>query len=194
MPEPVGSSDHIGTSIPRKTVSLADRVYDELRQLAARHMARESDGHTLQPTALVHEAYMRLSAQEGVEWKNPAHLRATLEAAYRHPGLGFVRVLQRCPTYTAALFDDLNPSAGGIVSWRELPDRAVATWESVAEYSTTNANTFQIEMFKTIERWIEFAREEIDEWPTTRDLGMTPRTEALTRLLAHDQSPLSRSG
>jgi DNA-binding PadR family transcriptional regulator len=54
--------------------------------------------------------------------------------------------------------------------------------------------TFQIEMFKTIERWIEFAREEIDEWPTTRDLGMTPRTEALTRLLAHDQSPLSRSG
>ncbi|NNC93754.1 MAG: PadR family transcriptional regulator [Acidimicrobiia bacterium] len=51
--------------------------------------------------------------------------------------------------------------------------------------------TFQIDMFKTIERWIEFARDEIDEWPTTRDLGMTPRTEALTRLLAQDQSPLT---
>jgi DNA-binding PadR family transcriptional regulator len=51
--------------------------------------------------------------------------------------------------------------------------------------------TFQIEIFKTIERWIEFAREEIDEWPTTRDLGMTPRTETLTRLLAEDQSPLN---
>ncbi|MEN8238110.1 MAG: PadR family transcriptional regulator [Actinomycetota bacterium] len=50
--------------------------------------------------------------------------------------------------------------------------------------------TFQIEMFKTIERWIEFARNEIDEWPTTEDLGMTPRTEALIRLLAQDQSPL----
>jgi DNA-binding PadR family transcriptional regulator len=50
--------------------------------------------------------------------------------------------------------------------------------------------TFQIEMFKTIERWIEFARAEIDEWSTTRDLGMTPRTETLTRLLAQDQSPL----
>ncbi len=50
--------------------------------------------------------------------------------------------------------------------------------------------TFQIEMFKSIERWIEFAREEIDEWPSTRDLGMTPRTEALTRLLAQDQSPV----
>jgi DNA-binding PadR family transcriptional regulator len=51
--------------------------------------------------------------------------------------------------------------------------------------------TFQIEMFKTMERWIEFARDEIDEWPTTQDLGMTPRTEVLTRLLAQDQSPLN---
>jgi DNA-binding PadR family transcriptional regulator len=51
--------------------------------------------------------------------------------------------------------------------------------------------TFQIEMFKTIERWIEFARDEIDEWPTTQDLGMTPRTETLTRLLSEDQSSLN---
>jgi DNA-binding PadR family transcriptional regulator len=51
--------------------------------------------------------------------------------------------------------------------------------------------TFQIEMFKTIERWIEFAREEIDEWPTTQGLGMNPRTEALTLLLANDRSPLA---
>jgi DNA-binding PadR family transcriptional regulator len=52
--------------------------------------------------------------------------------------------------------------------------------------------TFQIEMFKTIERWIEFARDEIDEWPTTQDLGMTPRTETLTCLLAQDESPVDR--
>jgi DNA-binding PadR family transcriptional regulator len=51
--------------------------------------------------------------------------------------------------------------------------------------------TFQIEIFKAIERWIEFARSEVDEWPTTRDLGMTPRTEAITYLLAHDRSPLA---
>jgi PadR family transcriptional regulator AphA len=51
--------------------------------------------------------------------------------------------------------------------------------------------TFQIEIFKTIERWIDFARDEIDEWPTTQDLGMTPHTDALTRLLAKDQSPLN---
>ncbi len=51
--------------------------------------------------------------------------------------------------------------------------------------------TFQIDMFKTIERWIEFARVEIDEWPSTQNLGMTPRTETLTRLLADDRSPLN---
>lgn len=54
--------------------------------------------------------------------------------------------------------------------------------------------TFQIEVFKAMERWIDFAREEIEEWPDTRDLGMTARTEELTRLLADDQSPLGCSG
>lgn len=52
--------------------------------------------------------------------------------------------------------------------------------------------TFQIDLFKAIERWIEFARDEIADWPTTRDLGMTPRTEAITRLLANDQTPLNK--
>jgi DNA-binding PadR family transcriptional regulator len=50
--------------------------------------------------------------------------------------------------------------------------------------------TFQIEMFKTIERWIGFARDEIGHWPTTKELGMTERTEILARLLAQDESPL----
>ena len=50
--------------------------------------------------------------------------------------------------------------------------------------------TFQIEMFKSIERWIDFARAEIDQWPTTENLGMTERIEILARLLAQDESPL----
>jgi PadR family transcriptional regulator AphA len=50
--------------------------------------------------------------------------------------------------------------------------------------------TFQIEMFKSIERWIAFARDEIAAWPDVKDLGMTERTEFLTRLLASDASPV----
>ncbi len=45
------------------------------------------------------------------------------------------------------LFEDLNPSGGGMVSWKELADRAVVTWENVPEYGSGNSNTFQIEMF-----------------------------------------------
>ncbi len=47
----------------------------------------------------------------------------------------------------SALFDDLNPSVGGTVSWKQLADRVAITWENVPEYSTSNANTFQVEMF-----------------------------------------------
>ena len=46
----------------------------------------------------------------------------------------------------SVLFDDLNPGTGGTVSWKQLADRAVVTWENVPEYGTTNSNTFQIEM------------------------------------------------
>ena len=47
-------------------------VYDELRRLAAGYLARERPGHTLQPTALVHEAYLRLIDQHQVDWRNRA--------------------------------------------------------------------------------------------------------------------------
>jgi RNA polymerase sigma-70 factor (ECF subfamily) len=48
-------------------------VYDELHQLAAGYMRREKVGHTLQPTALLHEAYLRLTGQEQPEWENRSH-------------------------------------------------------------------------------------------------------------------------
>jgi RNA polymerase sigma-70 factor, ECF subfamily len=48
-------------------------VYDELRRQAKYLMAGERSGHTLQPTALVHEAFVRLSEQSGVEWRDRSH-------------------------------------------------------------------------------------------------------------------------
>jgi len=48
-------------------------VYRELRGVAARQLHRERNGHTLQPTALVHEAYLRLVEQRDVDWQNRAH-------------------------------------------------------------------------------------------------------------------------
>src|SRR5437764_5968971 len=58
---------------PPAADQVAPRVYDELRRLAARYMGRERPGQTLQPTALVHEVYMRL-AGAGIPWKDERHL------------------------------------------------------------------------------------------------------------------------
>lgn len=51
---------------------LMPAVYDELRRLAKNHLSRERPGHTLQTTALVHEAYLRLVDQKAVNWQNRA--------------------------------------------------------------------------------------------------------------------------
>ncbi len=48
-------------------------VYDELKRQARSLMSRERSNHTLQPTALVHEAFIKLSEQSGIDWKNRSH-------------------------------------------------------------------------------------------------------------------------
>ncbi len=53
--------------------NLIPLVYEDLRRLAAGYMHREPAGHSLQPTALVHEAYVRLIDQRQVQWRNRAH-------------------------------------------------------------------------------------------------------------------------
>jgi len=52
---------------------LAPLVYRELRKLAASYLRKEREGHTLQPTALVHEAYLRLVDQTNPSWQNRSH-------------------------------------------------------------------------------------------------------------------------
>ena len=58
-------------------------VYRELRRLAAHYMQHERPGHTLQPTALVHEAYLRLVGQTDRNWQNRAHFFAVAAQAMR---------------------------------------------------------------------------------------------------------------
>jgi RNA polymerase sigma factor (TIGR02999 family) len=58
-------------------------VYQELRRIAAHKMAREAPGQTLQPTALVHEAWLRLGADGQPPWRNRAHFFAAAAEAMR---------------------------------------------------------------------------------------------------------------
>jgi RNA polymerase sigma factor (TIGR02999 family) len=58
-------------------------VYEDLRRRAAAYMRRERPGHTMQPTALVHEAYLRLMREPHTRWQNRAHFLAIAAHAMR---------------------------------------------------------------------------------------------------------------
>jgi RNA polymerase sigma factor (TIGR02999 family) len=68
---------------PETAAQLLPRVYDELRKLAARKMAGEKPGQSLQATALVHEAWLRLGGDHQPAWRNRAHFCAAAAEAMR---------------------------------------------------------------------------------------------------------------
>lgn len=82
-----GDSEAINRLIPL--------VYDELHRQAARYLRRENKGHTLQTTALIHEAYLKLVDQRDVEWQNRAHFFAIAAQAMRRILVDHARTKQR---------------------------------------------------------------------------------------------------
>lgn len=75
--------DAIQQGDPRAGEELLPLVYEELRKLAAHKMAHEAPGQTLQPTALVHEAWLRLVGNENQKWDGRAHFFAAAAEAMR---------------------------------------------------------------------------------------------------------------
>jgi RNA polymerase sigma factor (TIGR02999 family) len=71
------------TGDPKAAEELLPLVYQELRKLAAQRMTREAAGHTLQPTALVHEAWLRMGGGEGAHFENRAHFFGAAAEAMR---------------------------------------------------------------------------------------------------------------
>lgn len=70
------SPPRAATELPQQADELMMLVYDELHNLAQRYLRREAEGHTLQPTALVNEAYLRLVDQTRVDWQGRTHFFA----------------------------------------------------------------------------------------------------------------------
>jgi RNA polymerase sigma-70 factor (ECF subfamily) len=70
-------------------------VYDELRNMARRYFRNERRGHTLQPTALVHEAFLRLVDETRVDWNGQAHFRAVCARAMRQVLIDYARSRSR---------------------------------------------------------------------------------------------------
>jgi RNA polymerase sigma-70 factor (ECF subfamily) len=74
---------------------LVPLVYEELRRLAARHLAHERSDHTLQATALVHEAYVKLATQKDAKWQNRAQFFGVASQAMRRILVDYARAKQR---------------------------------------------------------------------------------------------------
>lgn len=74
--------DRVQQGESKAAAELLPLVYEELRKLAARNMAHERPGHTLQPTALVHEAWVRLTEKD-CPWENRRHFFAAAAEAMR---------------------------------------------------------------------------------------------------------------
>jgi RNA polymerase sigma factor (TIGR02999 family) len=75
--------DRVQQGEPKATDELLPLVYEELRKLASWRMAGEAAGQTLQATALVHEAYLRLVGQEDQQWQNSRHFFSAAAEAMR---------------------------------------------------------------------------------------------------------------
>ena len=75
--------DRVQQGDPKAAEELLPLVYEELRRLAAARMAQEAPGQTLQPTALVHEAWLRLAGSEKQSWRDRRHFFGAAAEAMR---------------------------------------------------------------------------------------------------------------
>jgi len=94
--------------------ALMPLVYDELRRLARRSLSGEHSGHTLQTTALVHEAYLRMVQQDRTQWKDRVHFFAVAARMVRRILVDYARAVQtdkRRVLVGAIPLQDLYPRA-----------------------------------------------------------------------------------
>jgi RNA polymerase sigma-70 factor (ECF subfamily) len=76
---------------PAALEKLTPLIYDELRRIAHRYAHRERNGHTLQTTALVNEAYLRLAGDRKPDWQNRSHFFAVTAQVMRHILIDYAR-------------------------------------------------------------------------------------------------------
>ncbi len=90
---------------------LAPLVHAELRRIARRQMSRENPGHTLQATALVNEAYLRLAGGDQLQWQNRSHFFAVCAQVMRHVLIDHARAQSRDKRGGKALHVSLEAAA-----------------------------------------------------------------------------------
>ncbi|MCG8404954.1 MAG: ECF-type sigma factor [Phycisphaerales bacterium] len=105
---------------------LFEQVYDELRSLASRYLRRERPNHTLQPTALVHEAYLRIRKSAPLDAENGVHFRALAARIMRQLLIEHARSSSAAKRggglNRVTLITDLTPAPEGGLDFLELEE------------------------------------------------------------------------
>ena len=161
-------------------------VYDDLRRLAAWQLQTERADHTLQPTALVHEAYLKLAGQNPLEWHNKAHFFALAAQVMRHILVDHARTRQRDKRgggqSQVALDEAVNLSAASEPGLVEL-DEALST---LAEKDERKSRIVELRYFGGLS--IEETAEVLEISPTTVRREWTLAKAWLRRELRQDQT------
>ena len=144
---------------------LVSLVYDELRRMARRYMARQPAGHTLQTTALIHETYLRLVDQKELQWQNRAHFFGVAAKAMRSILVDYARKRKAHKREAASPLDAGWPEPGG----KPVPmEEILAVDEGLQRLSELDPQQCRVVEMRY------FAGMSVEE--TAEALGISPRT------------------
>ncbi len=139
-----------GNADPATAEELFPVVYDELRRLARGYLNRETPGHTLQPTALVHEAYLKLVDQKRADWKGKTHFYAVGAKVMRRLLVDHARergALKRGAGWqNVSISEALDPLGGEALDREQLLDLDSAL-EQLAEIDEREARVVTLRFF-----------------------------------------------
>jgi RNA polymerase sigma factor (TIGR02999 family) len=122
-------------------------VYPELRRIAARYLRRESAGNTLQPTALVHEAYVRLIDASLVHWEDRAHFFAVCAQMMRRILVSAARKRTAGKRGGAAVVIQLNESIDGAPMRDERMIALDDSMNALAKFDARKAKVVELRFF-----------------------------------------------
>ncbi len=158
-------------------------VYEEMKALAAHHLRRERNGHTLQATALVHEAYLRLAKQSRVDWQGRTHFLSVASEIIRRVLVDHARARltskrggrwQRIPLEKAEASSELADSVDVLA--------VDAALEHLSKESPREARVLELRVFGGLT--VEQAASALDVSPSTVDRDWRMARAWLARELA----------
>jgi RNA polymerase sigma factor (TIGR02999 family) len=165
----VSEATHILEAVMRGEAKAADEllslVYDELRRLADQKMAHEASGHTLQPTALVHEAWLRLAGNSHPHFKSRAHFFAAAGEAMRRILVEHARHKGSLKRGGGSAREELHESQ---LALRAPPDELLAVHEALEELACKDPSAAEL---VKLGYFVGFSLEE-----SAAALGLSPRS------------------